>query len=313
MTGTFVAGGVAMALSAVKNWFGRPWQPVAEKPPLVQTVAPPLFPAPELKLPDPSRPPRSWSRDRLTTTDGLWGDGYQFPGGEIETLRLAKPLGLSAASSLLLLGAGGGGAPCAVATQLGAWVSGFDVDPELVAAASERILHRNLSKRAQVETWNPDEPNFRPHFYHHGLALEALRGKLPERTLAGVATALKPSGQLAMIEAIADVPLDPADPIVAAWARLERRDPATVPTEVAITRILRRLRFDVRVTEDLSERHMQQTMAGWRTAVGTMEHVRPTRRAAMRAIEEAELWMLRMRLFQVRKLRLVRWHAIGGG
>jgi hypothetical protein len=161
--------------------------------------------------------------------------------------------------------------------------------------------------------WDPNKPVFRPHFYHHGLGLEALRGSRPEVTLDAIAMALKPSGHLMMIEVIADKPLDPAHPIAAAWARLERRDPRGVPSEVAITRALRRLRFDVRVVEDISQRHIQQAMAGWRTTVRTMEDVRPSRREAMRSVEEAELWLSRLRLFQAGKLRLVRFHAIGGG
>src|SRR4051794_16862170 len=104
-----------MALSAVKNWIGRHMPLDLREPDLIPLSALTL---PEIVLPNLSRPAPTWSADRLATTDGLWGDGYQFPGGEIETLRLAKPLGLSAASSLLMLGVGAGGAACSVATQL---------------------------------------------------------------------------------------------------------------------------------------------------------------------------------------------------
>ena len=299
-----------MALSAVMNWFGRHVPPEAHEPRL---IALPVLTIPEMVLPALSRPPPTWTPDRLVTTDTLWGDGYQFPGGEIETLRLAKPLGLSAASSLLMLGVGAGGAACSVATQLGAWVSGFEIDPGLVAAAIERVAHRNMTKRIQIELWDPHEPNFRPHFFHHGLALEPLHGSQPERTLSAIAAALKPRGHLMMTELVADRPLDPANPVIAAWARLERRDPKRLPTEMAITRILGGLGFDVRVAEDVSERHIQQALTGWRIAVRGMENVRPTRRAAMRSVEEAELWLIRLRLFQAGFLRLMRWHAIGGG
>jgi cyclopropane fatty-acyl-phospholipid synthase-like methyltransferase len=281
-----------------------------------ELLVPDVAPLPELDadgLPDPTRPPPTWNPDRLATTDGLWGDGYQFPGGELETLRLAKPLGLSAASSVLLLGAGGGGAACSLATQFGAWVSGFEADPGLAAAGVDRIARRNLTRRAQSETWNPAEPRFRPRFYHHGLALEPLHGSPPERTFSAIASALKASGQLAMIEVVAAKQLDASNPLVAAWARLERRDAAAMPTEIVITRVLTKLGFDVRVAEDVSERHIQQALAGWGSAVRGMENARPTRREAMRSVEEAELWLLRLKLFQKGILRLVRWHAIGGG
>jgi len=278
----------------------------------VPKVEPRLTPAEARLLVSPGPPP-SWTADRLLTTDGLWGEGYQFPGGEIETLRLAKPMGLSKASSLLLIGAGAGGAACSLAVQFGVWVSGFETDPDLVAAAVDRIARKNLTKHAQIETWNPAEPSFREGFYHHGLLLEPLHGCQPERTLSAIARALKPSGHLMMLELVADGPLDATNPVVANWARLERRDPGALPSEVSITRVLGRLGFDVRVAEDVSQRHISHALTGWRIMVRSMEEVHPTRKQAMRSVQEAELWLLRLRLFQTGSLRLVRWHAIGGG
>jgi hypothetical protein len=164
-----------------------------------------------------------------------------------------------------------------------------------------------------MEAWNPLEPNLREHFYHHGLALEPLHGSQPEQVLTAIARALKPSGHLMMIELVANAPLDPTNPVVAAWAHLESRDPRAMPTEVGITRILGRLGYDVRVAEDVSARRIHQALIGWRSTVRTMERVKPSRRAAMRSVQEAELWMLRLRLLQTGSLRLVRWHAIGHG
>lgn len=299
-----------MAMSAVLNWFGRPTRVLEDEmlhpPDIEPNIGAELAPV-------ASRPSPLWTLDRLAVTDALWGEGYQFPGGELEAVRLAKPMGLTAAASLLLLGAGSGGAPCSVATQLGAWVSGFESDPNLAAVAIDRIARRNLSKRAQIETWNPAQPSFRQHFYHHGLALEALHGGQPERTLSAIASALKPGGQLMMVELVADSPLDQSNPIVATWARLERRDPGALPKQDTITRILGRLGYDVRVAEDVSQRHIQHALSGWRAAVREMEDNHPSRRRMMRYVQEAELWLVRLRLFQPGWLRLVRWHAIGGG
>jgi SAM-dependent methyltransferase len=301
-----------MALSAVMNWFGWLEPAPAEQPREMRRLSP--VDVADLAVPQVAgRPPPKWNRDRLKITDALWGQGYQFPGSEIETLRLAKPLGLSKASSLLLLGAGSGGAACSLAIHLGVWVSAFEADPDLVAAAVDRIARRNLTKHAQTEMWNPDEPKFREGFYHHGMALEALHGSQPERVLSAVTRALKPSGHLALTELVADTPLDPGNPVVAAWAHLERRNPKALPSEITITRILGRLGYDVRICEDVSDRHVNQALAGWRSLVRVMGDAPPTRREAMSSVQEAELWLLRLRLFEIGSLRLVRWHAIGGG
>lgn len=302
-----------MLAPALRNWFGRA---SASAPP----PPPPLSPddmaeAPSIAASTHQGPSQAlpWTRDRLDVLDALWGDGFQFPGGEIETLRLAKPLGLSAASSLLLLGAGGGGPACSMANKLGVWVTGFEAEQTLVDAAQARIGRAKLGKRAQVDRWDPSEPDLARNFYHHGLALEPLRGVKPEPTLAAIAAAIKPGGQLMMTETVADTPLDPADPDVARWSLLENRDPTALSSEVTITRVLGRLGFDVRIAEDISRRHIEQAMLGWRTQVRDMKDVKPNRRQALLIVGEAELWLVRTRLFRAGKLRLVRWHAIGRG
>jgi SAM-dependent methyltransferase len=296
-----------MRLPQLRHWFGL--EPVARAPAAgVRALAPVAAGEPDAAMAvDDCR----WPAERLDVLNALWGDGFQFPGGEAETLRLVKPLGLSAASSLLLLGAGSGGATCCIASELGVWVTGYESDPRMLTAATERSLRSGLARRAQVAAWDPDAPSFERGYFHHGLALEPLRDGQAEPTLAALAQALKPGGHLVMLEMVADTPLDATDPLVASWQRLDGRRLERLPAEVTITRALGRLGFDVRIVEDISRRHMQQAVAGWREAVRGMEQAKPNRREAAQLIKEAELWLLRVRLFRQRSLRLVRWHAIG--
>jgi len=305
-----------MKLPDMRHWLGldllnRPGS-AARAPPIA--AAPAIVRPPSLVVPaemDAEDDKRLWSSARLDVVEALWGDGFQFPGGEGETLRLVKPLGLSAASSLLLVGAGSGGPPCSVASQLGAWVTGYESNPELLRAATERTQRSKVAKRARVAAWNPESPHFERGYYHHGLALEPLReGKL-EPTFAALADGLKPLGHLVVLETVADKPLDAGDPVVAAWQRLDGRRLDRLPTEVSITKALGRLGFDVRIVEDLTRRHILQAVEGWREAVRSMEQVKPTHREATHLVKEAELWLLRIRLLRDRSLRLVRWHAIG--
>jgi hypothetical protein len=300
----------AIGLCSSFDWLKRTLSPVPDVSALLGPGAG-TDPLNDVVSADPtSHMSSAWPADRLRINDALWGAGYIHPGGEAETLRLAKPLGLSAASSLLLLGAGAGGPACSIAIKFGAWVTGLEIDPDLVAAAEERASHAHLGRRLQTESWNPSDPALRRGFFHHTLALEPLRGAAPEPLLTAVAAALKPSGHLAMVELVAQKSLDLADPMLGTWASIERR-PLKFPSEVAITRMLRRLGFDVRIVEDLSDRHMHQAMIGWRRAVRGMEVDRPSAREAAQVVREAELWLLRIRLIRDHKLRLFRWHAIG--
>ena len=156
---------------------------------------PPTLLAPEIATSVEDDDP-VWPSARIGIAEALWGEGFLCPGGAAETLRLAKPMGLSAASSLLLLGAGSGGSIRSIATSLGVWVSGFEANPRLAALANERSIRAGLGRRAQVETWDPVAPKFPSHYYHHGMALEPLHGA-QAGTDAGRAVARTEAGRTA--------------------------------------------------------------------------------------------------------------------
>ncbi len=265
----------------------------------------------------PDSPPRvdpaaDWSSVRIDVVEELWGEGFVFPAGAEEAMRLAAPLGLSGSSSVLLLGAGTGGAPRVLAEAFDCWVAGHEATATLadLAAARLRKAGGDVARRASVTCWNGRAPGPRRRGFHHAVALDPIQGGPADEMLAAIAGALKPGGQLAMLQLVAEAGLDPADPAVAAWARLEQRDPAMATAE-EITSLLAELGFDVRVVEDVSERHRQCVMRGWGAMVRRMAGPRPAPLHAAAVVREAERWMRRLRLMQAGRLRLMRWHAIG--
>jgi SAM-dependent methyltransferase len=260
---------------------------------------------------EPATAPTAWPQDRLAVTDELWGEGFSWPGGEVETMRLAHPLGLSSAASLLLVGAGGGGAAGCIVRNLGAWVTGLEVEPALVVQAQALIKAAALGKRATVESWNPEHPDMPANHFHHCLAIEPLRcGGEPARIFDSMAHSLKPGGQLVMTEICADAPLPTDDPKVARWSRLEHRALSTLHPAKTISRMLSRVGFDVRVSEDVSVRHIENALIGWRVAVRDLRHNKPSPAVTARLVAEAEIWLLRVKLLQEHRLRMMRWHAI---
>jgi hypothetical protein len=166
-----------------------------------------------------------------------------------------------------------------------------------------------LGRKASIALWDPDQPVFDAHKYHHCVALEPLIGTV-EPILDALARALKPSGQLVMTDLVAAMPLDRSIPGLARWAALERRDPALVPAAAAVTRTLGRVGMDVRIAEDVSERHLEQVVRGWQDLVRDLRGKCPDRAGAIQLVSEAERWLLRWRLVKDGRLRLMRWQAI---
>ena len=227
------------------------------------------------------------------------------------------PLGLTAAASVLLLGAAAGGAARALVAGFGAWISGHEADPALAALAAWRLPRagKTVAKRASVAHWDPRAPMFRRHGFTHALALEALRGAPGRRVkaaqlLVALAGALRPGGHIVLVDVVATARLDAGNAMLRAWAEAEGRTPALL-TEAALSTALAELGFDVRVTEDISPRHMRLAAQGWKRLVHDLAANRPDPRRAAALVAEAEVWMRRLRLMHAGQVRLVRWDAIG--
>ncbi len=295
-----------MRIGRLKTWVGAEPVLVAQAVAMAPAVAAAQDPMPAL-----TPKPRRWSAHRVAAVEALWGEGFIGPDGARETLRLATPMGLNQTLTLLLLGGGLGGPATAIATKYGAWVESLEADEEQAAIAEQRRRTNPALRRVSIAGWSREAPSFKPQSAHHVLALEALRGAPLAPILAGVARALRPHGHIVMTEMVCGTASPGADREFAAWCRLENRAPE-LPRPEQVQDELTKQGFDVRVVEDLSDRHVTATLTGWRAAVRAMETgPRPEPAAAGIFVTEAELWLLRIRLMRRFGFRLLRWHAIG--
>lgn len=290
-------------LEQIRTWLaGQQPAPAPDQSPRVQSTvatsaAPPQSPAPS-----------GWSADRWAAVEALWGAGCPLSGGASELIRLATPLGLSGACSVLFLGAGGPGPATTLASQFGAWVAGHEsiADPR-PSSRRRAAVAGGLAHRASMEEWSPAAPAFRPTYYHRAVVWEPLAACEVAPLATALANALKPQGQIVWLDLVAGP--RPPDELFARWARIEAR-PAPLPEETQITRALGRVGFDVRVVEDLSQHHERLIIGAWRDLLRRIHASRPPARLAAAMVDEAERALLRLRLHHLGQMRLVRLHAI---
>lgn len=266
-------------------------------------------PAATAPPPGAARSAEQTLEDRLAVLTALWGEGHVGPGGEEEALRLAKPLGLSGSHSLLHLGAGLGGGTRAIAKTSGAYVTGYELDATLAQAAAAAATRAGLAKRAAVQPLDAKLPGFRTGYFHHALAQEALwplEDKQP--VLGSLVQAVKLGGQL-MLTDLVRTDGDADDAAWTAWSVLERARPH-LGTEKSLGKAMLSMGLDIRIVEDVSQRHINQALTAWMNRVTALRRGRPTPRQAALLVREAELWLRRCRLMQEGRMRMLRWHAI---
>jgi len=302
------------ALGKVSEWLGTGF--IAASPGSWRSVPaaqpePMAAPPPENEPPPPSAPAGPTPADRVSLLTALWGDGYCTPGGTEETQRLVRPMGLNQNHSFAHLGAGLGGPARMVATQIGAWVHGWEPDPDLAAVAAAGSAKAGLHKRAAIQHLNFDALELGETAFHHCLVQDVMtRSPNPTGLIRDVARALKPGGHLVMVDLAFGADRVPAeDPALQAWLRCIPFQPSLAPADYT-TRFLQRIGLDLRISEEITERHQKQILASWVGHVATLRKKRPNRPQALILVAEAELWLRRCALLDAGKLRLMRWHAI---
>ncbi len=311
------------AMASVRTWFGRSEARQRQNVPSAPALFAPLpeaaslarkadrSPAPGYAAPVAVEAPQPrWPETKLRVLAGLWGEGFLGPGGPAEVLALAKPLGLNGSHSVLQLGAGLGGAARALAAEWGCYVTGYECDGDLAALGAALSAKLKIERKAEIRPLDPTAPAIRQNYFHHALALEALwRHADKTRLIAALVDGVRASGQLVLTDLVLGDVTPHASAAFSAWAVCEGAEPH-LAGERALTALMTRQGLDVRIVEDITGRHMRQTLSAWQSFVQELARDRPAPAYAARIVEEAERCLRRLNLMRAGHLRLVRWHAI---
>jgi SAM-dependent methyltransferase len=253
---------------------------------------------------DPTPPPAD---PTLRIAHIVWSPGFLWPGGAKLARELATPLGLDSSATLIEIGSGLGGAARTVATELGTYVSGYDLDAEVAAEAAVQAKVHNLDERVNIGRLDPKRPNLRPDFYGAALVRETLyRVEDKDLLLREVLAALKKDRPFAIFDLFAGN--DPPTPALAAWIALE-------PNPVHLSRIdklqtfLEGRQVEVRVTEDDSELYCQLAQGAWAQIVGRLDRRTLTKDLVLPLVREVERWTRRIAALQAGDLKV--WRVVG--
>jgi hypothetical protein len=253
-----------------------------------------------------------WTAERMKLAEQLWGESFCSPGGVEFILEMVKPLSLSPALTLLELGARLGGATRAIASTCGTWVTAYEADPDLAAAAMERSTMKGVEKKAAISPYDPE--TFKPgKRYDRIFAKEAffcVRNK--DALLHALFDGMKPLGQILFTDfVLADD--NSKGRALDVWHNNEPTQPAPWSVGRYVWSLKDDLRLDLRVHEDITEKYMALIVAGWLPVVEAMKRKGADKAAMMPMLMEVELWARRYAALASGGLRVYRFFAIKPG
>lgn len=248
-----------------------------------------------------------WPSTRIGLVEKLWGDGFHTPGGAEHILELVKPMRLDETKTLLDLGCGLGGGARSVTHEFGTWVTGIEWWKDLALAGIERSTRAGLAKKASVQFQVNGRLVLKANSFAGVFSKEAFFTVPEKETLLQVLTdALKVDGELCFTDYVA---IDDRSRHLEQWCG---REPIGAhPWSIAeYSSALGQLGYDLRVTEDMTERHCQLIRDGWRQFVDGLAPGSASPDTMPLIVREAEIWARREALLRKGELRHYRFFAI---
>ena len=232
---------------------------------------------------------RFWTRKRIAVSEQLWGESQITPGGVERTLEMIGAFGLGTEVNVLNIGSGLGGAARRIAGKYQGWVTGYEQDPDLAAAAIARSEQAGLAKKAKIHHANFGEMNLRTDLFDCAFSRDVLYiVEDREDLLVAVQEGLKAHCPLLFTDYFVTKGRED-DPTVRKWMEAE---PAKVyPWNVeAAQEILCQTNFELRVVENISDTVRADIFAGWAGFVEDSEKTGIPPQLLETVLELAELW-----------------------
>ncbi|RMF15859.1 MAG: methyltransferase domain-containing protein [Alphaproteobacteria bacterium] len=298
---------VAAREAALRAANGKDSPEEVEEPPVVEDEQP--------EEPEPSATPEipidPWDDRRAEIAQYIWGEGYCGPGGPEHVISMSKLLALSPKQSLLEIGSNLGGPARTLAQKFGVWVTGYESSPNLVELANEISHRKGLLKKAEVFHYDPDTITDFDRRYDRALAKESLYQVENKAHLLEVVEAhMKPGALFLITDYVLGDESWVATDEYREWRdrESERRRPRLTTAEDIVS-MLKKVRFNIRVNEDVSDHYIELINESWKGADRVAEKVATQddgEALVQTLLREAEFWSTRVRLLRDGKLRVRR-------
>lgn len=259
-----------------------------------------------VRAPEDRKP---WTDERIGLVQQVWGDGFDRPGGADLTVELVKPLGLDPSMSVLDIGAGLGGSTRAICKAFDVWITGIEQDVDLAQVGNELSNIAGMGRKAPIYSEDIENLELKERGYDCVFSKESFFTVADKtRLFTEIESGLKPGGHLVFTDYIlGDLRSQSAE--LEEWKKSERLTPH-VWSLTDYRELLKELRLDIRITENLTPRIVKTIKQGWTDFMERGKENGNIQEMGDLVMREAELWMRRLHLLESGELMIYRFHAL---
>ncbi len=251
-------------------------------------------------------PDTNWGAARIRVCDQVWGDGFVGPGGADYAVEVARPFSSRADAKVLDLSAGLGGRVSEIARDASVTVVGMERDQEFAEHASERAKRSGKSNMRPIESYNADRLNLNRLKYDCIIAREEFFTVSDKLALLGtLRNGLRKNGTLAFTDFVLAEPDQNEGDVMDQWYGTEPTLPQPWSLEGYRAR-LKELGLEIVQFEDDSQFYREMVLHAWRSYVDGIEQITFDRTLVDALMQEAELWLHRIRAIESGQLRVLR-------
>ncbi len=199
--------------------------------------------------------------DRLTLLRQIWGGEQTLPGDREFLLELIKPLGLTAGNTLVQLGGDMGLTGRAAVAQFDCYARVLEQDKDLVEAGKKILFAKGEDKKVELIAYDPLTYDYPKNSTDHLFAKQAFWPyKEKAELLSKAAAMVRPGGQFLLTDYMLGEGAS-ADDLGALASGASSHENLWTPA--AYETLLGKLKLDVRINEDVTERFQSLIAAAW--------------------------------------------------
>jgi SAM-dependent methyltransferase len=252
-----------------------------------------------------------WENAVIRVRHAIWGEGFRWPGGVPFVLELVKPFAINSSMSMLDFGCGAGGPARAIAKEFDVWITGIERDRDQVEVGKLLSTKAGLERKAEIIAYDADHFVSRSGGFDCILSMDTLfRFESRESILARLENGLKTRGQLTVCDYTRGDKTAPDDPLIA--GALGADSPA-LWTKGEYEKRFNDLKFDLRVSEDITDKFRAMALMGLHRVTQTLEGKAVIRTFPAAFMAEVGGWERKLAAIEAGVLKIYRFYGIKMG